>query len=118
MALNVGHLEIFVPDPSRAKDFYKNVLGFEVGDVQHDGKVVWMTHGDLTILLRPGTPHEAATYQDAPIAMVLYCDDLDKQVAEMKNRGLAFKGTDGSDRCLTFTDPFGNWFQLVNPDEQ
>ncbi|MEK7469696.1 MAG: VOC family protein [Planctomycetota bacterium] len=118
MGITVGHLEVFVPDPSRAKDFYKNVLGFEIGDVQHDGKVVWMTNGDLTILLRPGSPPAPATYQGATIAMVLYCDDLDKEVAELKNRGLVFKGTDGSDRCLTFTDPFGNWFQLVNPEEQ
>lgn len=118
MGTTVGHLEVFVPDPSRAKDFYKNVLGFEIGDVQHEGKVVWLTKGDFTILLRPGTPASAATYQEAAIAVVLYCEDLDKEAAELKNRGLVFKGTDGSDRCLTFTDPFGNWFQLVNPEEQ
>ncbi len=118
MGMTVGHLEVFVPDPMRAKEFYKNVLGFEIGDVQHDGKVVWLTKEEFTILLRPGEPAAAATYQEAAVAIVLYTDDLDAEVKELKNRGLVFKGTDGSDRCLTFTDPDGNWFQLVNPEEQ
>ncbi|MCE9583720.1 MAG: VOC family protein [Planctomycetes bacterium] len=118
MGTRVGHLEIFVTDPSRAKEFYRNVLGFEIGDIQHEGKVVWMTKGELTILLRPGSPAAPATYQESTVAIVLYTDDLDAEMKDLKNRGLVFKGTDGSDRCLTFTDPDGNWFQLVNPEEQ
>ncbi|MCC6740837.1 MAG: VOC family protein [Planctomycetia bacterium] len=114
----VGHLEVFVPDPMRAKDFYVHILGFEVGEVQHEGKVVWLAKDDFTLLLRPGQPDAAPRYQEAATAIVLYTDDLDAEVKSLKNRGLVFKGTDGSDRCLTFTDPDGNWFQLVNPQEQ
>lgn len=118
MAIGFGHLEVFVPDPMRAKEFYRNVLGFEIGDIQHEGKVVWLVKDDFTLLLRPGSPAAAASYQEAPCAIVLYTDDLDAEVKALRNRGLVFKGTDGSDRCLTFTDPDGNWFQLVNPQEQ
>ncbi|NUN50749.1 MAG: VOC family protein [Candidatus Brocadiae bacterium] len=118
MPMTPGHIELFVPSPSRAKDFYHEVLGFEIGEIQHDGKVVWMTKDGLTILLRPGTPPAAASYQETAIALVLYTDDLDREVAALQDRGLAFRGTDGSERCLTFSDPWGNWFQLVNPAEQ
>ncbi len=41
---------------------------------------------------------------------------LKKAEAEMISKGLEFRGTDGSDECLTFTDPDGNWFQLTDPD--
>lgn len=114
----IGHLEVFVADPSRSKDFYRDVLNFEVGDVQHDGRIVWMTKGDVTILLRPGKPPAAPDYQHTGVAFVLYTNDLDREREALEARGLVFKGTDGDERCLTFTDPDGNWFQLVNPEEQ
>ena len=31
----------------------------------------------------------------------------------LRERGLEFRGTDGSESCLTFMDPDGNWFQLA-----
>jgi len=117
MSLHIGHIEIFVKEPMKAKDFYIDVLGFELIEIQQD-KVVWLKMGDRVILLRPGGNKViAGTYQTTNQAFVLYSDDLDKSAAELKSRGLEFRGTDGSDRCLTFTDYDGNWFQLVNPDE-
>lgn len=106
-------------DVARARTFYEGVLGATVTDVQHDGKVVWLRLGELVLLLRPGAPPPApATYQAAPAALVLYCDDLDATAAALRARGLKFAGTDGSPRCLTFRDPDGHWFQLVDPAEQ
>jgi catechol 2,3-dioxygenase-like lactoylglutathione lyase family enzyme len=118
MPLTPGHIELFVPSPSRAKDFYHEVLGFEVAEIQHGGQVIWMTKYGLTILLRPGTPPVPATYQETAMAIVLYTDDLDREVIALQDRGLKFRGFDGSERCLTFSDPWGHWFQLVNPEEQ
>jgi catechol 2,3-dioxygenase-like lactoylglutathione lyase family enzyme len=113
--MEVGHTEIFVKNPMEAKDFYISVLGFDLEVIQHE-KYVWLNKGNQVILLKPGrkaaTP---ATYQEAPSAIVFYTEDLDKTVEELKGRGLKFSGTDGSDRCLTFADPDGNWFQLVDP---
>jgi predicted enzyme related to lactoylglutathione lyase len=114
MSTKLGHLEIFVKEPLKAKDFYINVLGFELIEVQDD-KYVWLKMGDRAILLRPGkTPVKSETYQTANIAMVIYTDDLEKTLIEYKSRGLAIKGDDTG--CPTFTDSDGNWFQLVNPD--
>lgn len=117
MELSFGHIELFVKDPLSVKDFYTDILKFELEEIQQD-KFVWLKKGSFTILLRPGNPPEAApNYQSARKAFVLYTNDLDKTGAELLERGLMFKGTDGSDRCLTFSDPEGNWFQLVNPNE-
>jgi catechol 2,3-dioxygenase-like lactoylglutathione lyase family enzyme len=115
--MKIGHIEIFVTDPPKAKDFYHDVLGFEEVEIQHE-KFVWMKKDKFTILLRPGKKKDAAPdYQSARQGIVIYTDNLEKAEEELKAKGLKFKGTDGSKKCLTFTDPDGNWFQLVNPEE-
>jgi catechol 2,3-dioxygenase-like lactoylglutathione lyase family enzyme len=117
MKLETGHLEFFVKDPIKSKDFYIDILGFDLEVIQHE-KFVWLNKDNITILLRPGKPSiPAENYHSANIALVIYTDDLEKCVEELKSKGLEFKGIDGSSRCLTFTDYDGNWFQLVNPKE-
>ncbi|MCI0450468.1 MAG: VOC family protein [Chlorobi bacterium] len=54
MNTKLGHLEIFVKEPLKAKDFYINILGFELVETQ-DEKFVWLKMGDSLILLRPGS---------------------------------------------------------------
>ncbi len=111
-----GHLELFVKDPQLSKAFYVDVLGFALV-VEQPGGNVWVQCGDLEILLRPGSnAHPAPDYQHAPSALVLYTPDLPGTAAALRERGLVFRGTDGQPDCLTFTDPDGHWFQLVNPD--
>ena len=114
--LRFGHTEIFVSNPMKSKEFYENILGFEVEVVQHGGRVVWMKNQGVSFLLRSNRDTaEAKTYQNASMALVLYTDDLPGAVADLKNKGLEFKGFDGPETCLTFCDPDGNWFQLVDP---
>ncbi len=117
MDLKIGHIEIFIKDPNVSKSFYKDILGFEQIEIQSD-VYIWLRSQDVTILLRPGNPTGmAVNYQSSEKGIVLYTNDLNKTSEELKSRGLEFKGTDGSDKCLTFTDPDGNWFQLVNPSD-
>lgn len=113
--MRIGHTEIFVTDPVASRDFYERVLGFEVVQVQH-GKFVWLRLGGREVLLRPGAPRAPSPdYQHSGSAIVLFTDDLDATRRELEARGLVFRGDDGP-RCLTFTDPDGHWFQLVDPD--
>ncbi|MBS1517150.1 MAG: VOC family protein [Bacteroidetes bacterium] len=114
--MKIGHLEIFVKDPIASKDFYEKILGFTVTEIQHD-KFVWMNLDDTQILLRPGKNDlRTDEYNNSNIGIVLYTDDVDRKKSELENRGLVFSGFDGSESCLTFKDPDGNWFQLVDPD--
>lgn len=115
--MRFGHLELFVAEPQRAQEFYTQVLGFELVAVQ-GSDFVWVKTGEVEILLRRGKGQPTAeNYQSAANAIVLYTDDLDRAAQALRERGLNFKGIDGSDRSLTFTDLDGNWFQLANPNE-
>jgi catechol 2,3-dioxygenase-like lactoylglutathione lyase family enzyme len=113
--LSLGHIELFVRDPQTSRDFYRDVLGFEVTVEQGPG-AVWIKKDRLEILLRtgPGAPG-AEKYEQAPAGLVLYTDDLAPMRLALEAKGLAFKGTVDTEKCLTFTDPDGHWFQLVNP---
>lgn len=115
--MEAGHIELFVKEPLVSMKFYCDILEFELVENQGD-KFIWVKSGGILILFRPGkeTSREK-NYQEGSFGLVLYTDNLDEKAKQLKERGLVFKGTDGSDRCLTFTDPDGNWFQLVNPKE-
>jgi len=116
--IRAGHIEIFVKDPVASKHFYERILGFSVTEIQHD-KFIWMKLGDTEILLRPGlNSNQTDEYKDSNIGFVLYTFDLKKSKDELESKGLVFSGTDGSDSCLTFKDPDGNWFQLTDPHHQ
>ena len=115
--MKFGHIEILAKDVKRSVDFYKNVLGFEV-TVEQGQDLVWLQKGGLEILIRPGTAGETAQkYEQARTGFVLYTDDVLKEKAELEKRGLEFKGTVDSEKCFSFTDPDGNWFQLVDPQD-
>ena len=114
--MRIGHIELFVRDPLASRDFYELVLGFEVVAVQ--GTNVWVKLGDVEILLRRGSGASGgATYASATAGIVLYVDDLPAARAQLESRGLTFDGCDGGEKCPTFRDPDGHWFQLVNPQE-
>ncbi len=103
--LKLGHIEIFVRDLAVATRFYVDVLGFTHNrpEVAH---VAWIQLGDQEILLRPGEPVTGVEqYADARCGLVLYTVGLDETRSALEARGLRFSGTDGSERCLTFTDP-------------
>ncbi len=113
--MRFGHIEVFVTDPLKAKEFYEHVLGFEITEIQNE-KYVWLKFGNNEFLLRPGKNLlQTDQYKDSNTGFVLYTDNLEETKMELLSRRLVFKGTDGSETCLTFTDPDGNWFQLVNP---
>ena len=109
-------MELFVENPEISRDFYVEVLGFTETVVLHKD-LIWIAHGDFEILLKKGNAHKAKDYQTASHGLVLYTDDLEAEKQALLKRGLEFKGFDGSEKCLTFTDPDGHWLQLVNPND-
>jgi catechol 2,3-dioxygenase-like lactoylglutathione lyase family enzyme len=118
--MKLGHLELFVADPRRSRDFYRDVLGFTVIAEQQQSTFIWLSLGDREILLRPAhgapAPTTLSNYRQASSAIVIYTDDVPAEMARLQQRELLFRGDDGSPHCPTFADPDGHWFQLVNPE--
>lgn len=115
--MELGHIEILAEDPLRAQKFYCDVLGFEVVTIQNE-QFIWLIKDQQEILIRPGRRHTSANrYEDAPLGFVFYTNNVDKTLKELKEKGVQIKGTVDSNKCFTFTDPDGNWFQLVNPND-
>lgn len=115
--MQFGHIEILCRDTQRARRFYEDVLGFELV-VEQSPELIWLRLGQQEILLRPGSPPAAvARYEDVATGFVLYTDDLMGTLAKLRARGLEPRGFVDSEKCITFTDSEGNWFQLVNPED-
>ena len=113
--MQIGHLELFVDDPLASLSFYRDVLGFELVAVQEES-FVWLRLGLQEILLRPGRPlSDVANYEDSRLAIVFYTTDLPGTVAALRQRDLVVEWMPNEESCYTFTDPDGNWFQLVDP---
>jgi catechol 2,3-dioxygenase-like lactoylglutathione lyase family enzyme len=98
MKLEFGHIEIFVKDPLKSLEFYTNVLGFELMEVQGD-KFVWVKMGDRAVLLREGgNDIPAETYQETNITIVIYTYDVEETLRLCKQKGLVIKGDDAAAR--------------------
>lgn len=115
--MKIGHIELFVQDVQKAKKFYISKLRFRETASQHGGTVVWIERDGMEFLLRTGNPSDAPTYQASDLGIVLYTDNLEAERAELEQRGIKFLGIDGSEKCLTFKDLDGHWFQLVSPND-
>ena len=132
MLKRLSHVNVFVLDQDRAKQFYTDTLGFEVRtDVSMDG-FRWLTVGprdqpDLNILLaRPAPPmfsEEDAELLCGLVAKgsmgggVLETDDCRATYAELKARGVEFL-QEPAERPYgieaLFRDDSGNWFSLTS----
>jgi catechol 2,3-dioxygenase-like lactoylglutathione lyase family enzyme len=131
MIKRLSHVNVFVLDQDRAKEFYTEKLGFEVrADVNMDG-FRWLTVGpkgqpDLNILLaNPAPPMfnetDAAALRDlvakgSMAGGVIETDDCQKTYEELKARGVTFlqepaQRPYGIEALLR--DDSGNWFSLT-----
>lgn len=115
MELKGGHIELFVQNIEESFHFYHSILGCTL--IADQGSVRWLAFGGHELLLRPGKPPTGSSYSSAPFGLVFYTDNLEDAKNTLEQKGIVFKGTDGSDKCLTFNDPDGHWLQLVNPED-
>ncbi len=115
--MRLGHAEIFVSDPIKSMSFYTDILGFQLEGIKHR-QFVWLRKEGHSFLLRPGRKSpNIENYQQTPMSIVLYTENLKQSIDDLQSHGVEIKGCDGSHDCPTFTDPDGNWFQLVNPNK-
>ena len=108
--MKLGHIEVFVKDAPRSRDWYVRVLGANATSDQ--GEFQWVELGGVELLLRPGTGSQAEGYRDSSLAVVLYVEDAAKFKSDLESKGVEVTHGDNDD-CLTFQDPDGHWIQSV-----
>lgn len=109
-----------VTDPDVARDFYMNVLGFELAE---DTRA---RHGHSAVLVLAPTTEASGvalvtdTARDelgAPVHLQWHTTDLDTDVAALRAAGVAAGDPQHtpSGRLSSFTDPDGNPISLLQP---
>jgi catechol 2,3-dioxygenase-like lactoylglutathione lyase family enzyme len=132
MITKLSHSTVWVIDQDRAKDFYCNKLGFEVGTDATMGAFRWLTVRPKTqpdhelILMKVSS---SPMMDEAKAAMVrqlvesgslgpgvLDVDDIRKTYAELVAKGVTFQG-EPTERPYgieaLMKDSEGNWYSVV-----
>ena len=113
-------------DLQRAKEFYANVLGLDVGDSPMGLELRLAGGGRVFIYPKPN--HAPATFT----VLNFRVDDVEKTVGELAGRGVQFEhydlpGLKTDDRGIArgngptiawFKDPAGNILSVVQPQRQ
>ena len=117
MLTHVKFVSIPVTDQKRALDFYTKRLGFSIFTDQPLGDQRWIElqvgRSETKIVLFTPKGHEA--WIGKPLNISFRCDDIEKTVAELRERGVAFEGEPQKFDWgwhAQFKDPDGNVFSL------
>ncbi|MEV0134372.1 VOC family protein [Dactylosporangium sp. NPDC050688] len=133
MITNISLVTVYCLDQEKARDFYVNLLGFEVRtDMTISDGYRWLTIGhpnqpelEVTLMV-PGPPldEEAAAFVRRQLekgqtgGLGLRVDDCHKAFTELSGKGVTFL-QEPSDRPYgleaVMRDDTGNWLVLVEP---
>lgn len=111
---------VFVSDQDKALDFYTRNFGFEkmADNPGPEGRFLLMSYKGQgwPVLLWPGTGGRARSETDQMGAIFLQSDDLRKDFAQLKARGISFIEPEPEDYTwgvrVTALDPDGNRIAL------
>lgn len=125
--MKIRMLSLFVDDQRRAREFYTNVLGFQVKHNIPVGEDLWLTvvspdePDAVELLLEPAGHPAVKPYRDAlradgiPLAQ-FNVEDLEAEVTRLKRLGVVFTmdPTDvGEALVAVLDDTCGNLIQLL-----
>ncbi len=105
---------VVVSDENKAKEWYRDKLGFEVQDDQQNWIVVAPSGSSSGIHLCSGFPLEPGN-----TGILFFADDIESTCQELKQRGVEFtRELGGSEwdenlKYAMFKDPDGNEFWLM-----
>ncbi|MBS0469874.1 MAG: VOC family protein [Proteobacteria bacterium] len=110
-------LMIVVPDLARARDFYRDTLGFTLKS-ESPSRLVFAQDGADLVIFRGREPAPPVRHgETASTTFVFAVASLDAAMATLRSRGVAFlhdvpaQGEFG--RYAAFRDPFGNVLELM-----
>lgn len=118
---------IFVNDQRRARGFYTDVLGFDLGVDKTIGPDTWLTvvsddePDGVQLRLEPtvgtaGRSHQAMLFSQGIPATSFEVDDIDYEYERLITEGVTFQSppTDSGDvRSCVLDDTCGNWIRLT-----
>ena len=82
MAVNGAHVLLYTSEPEHLRAVLRDVFGWDFVDA-HDGWLIFaLPPGELGV-----HPAEAPSHE-----LTLMCDDLDATVAELRAKGIEFRG--------------------------
>lgn len=105
MIKEIAFVVYAVADAARAREFYEKTLGLKPPETFGDGWIEYDVAGvtfAITSNFPRGGPQESIAFE---------VDDLDAEVARLKEAGVVFKGNVGdfpSCRMVLISDPDGN----------
>jgi predicted enzyme related to lactoylglutathione lyase len=121
---HLTHVTVYVNDQDQARDFYRDVLGFTVTDDAEFGPGMrWLTvlpPGGQTnlVLFKAGPGPMGDKHAGGYSGMVLHTDSVDQLYADLSAKGVKFTQAPRDlpwGRDVTFEDPDGNAFNVVQP---
>jgi len=128
MSVILANITLLGPDYDQAIAFYCGVLGFDmVEDTQIEMDKRWVRvappGGDTCLLLAKATSDEqkaAIGYQTGGrVAFFLHTDNFDREYEAIEAAGCQFTGPVRNEeygRVVVFRDPFGNLWDLIQPE--
>jgi hypothetical protein len=88
MPITGAHALLYTSQPDAVRDILRDVLGWK--NVDAGGGWLIFALPPAEVAVHPaGTPHHE---------LALMCDDLDATVAELRGRGIEFRGEKGTER--------------------
>lgn len=128
MLTGITHVTVLVDDQDDALAFYTDALGMEVRDdeTMEEG-VRWLTvappgtdYPQLTLVEAdtPGKRERVGSQVADHVAVVFTTDDCRGDFERLSERGVEFHGEPGEEPWgveVTFEDPHGNVFDLLEP---
>ena len=122
----IGHVALRVADPQRSKNFYSDVLGFEVVEEDPDHGAIFMTLGDSghAVDLFPDPEAHAATKRTVGIHHIAFqvdsFDDLRQAYFTLEDHGVTVRRAVDhvTQQSIYFSDPDGNGLEIYveHPD--
>ena len=129
MARSLAYTSLLVPSYDEAIDFFTRVLRWSVQqDLRVSDRKRWVVvapgdAGGALLLARASTPGQLAlvgSQGGGRVWLFLHTDDLDADRAHMQAHGVRFTEQPRSEaygRVVVFLDPWGNRWDLIQPQQ-
>jgi catechol 2,3-dioxygenase-like lactoylglutathione lyase family enzyme len=128
MTQRLSAVTVVVPDYDEAIAFYVGALGFElIEDRRVSESKRWVlvapAGGECRLLLAkaatPGQRRAIGAQTGGRVAFFIHTDDFDRDHAEMMRAGVSFTEAprlEAYGKVAVFEDPFGNRWDLIEPN--